>query len=741
MQIVSRAYKNSIRQIGRNRGYIKVTIGVVNSKAQKNIECGQTDLAYFSNPILKDAISVTQEYATTDENFSKVDGTQYFLPSENSGAFFYESGLVTEDVLGVAKITFGDKTNLNIKGLTIDFSDCYPTEFTISNGTTTYTYTNDSRNFITEDVFNGTSYLEITPISMVGGQDRLRIYSFLCGIANVFTNKEVLDYDATEYVSAICDTLPSNDVSIVVDNKDLYYCPDDPNSTISYMEIGQEVKTAFGYDTNDDGNIEWVEEKVAYLSNWSADGQTAEFKATDRFDNINTMYYGGIVNPSGETLYNLAEAVFADCGIEDYYIDSYLKDIVVYNPIPVVDHPSALQIIANAGKCTIYEDRQGRIHIQSNFIPDSSAYSNDETVYSEAENVLGGVTTYAYAEASQDYSTVNGDMHFMPSGNYLDTTYISDECADEDGAFVNNPILVVEFESSYAPFSFRIEFVETYPRAFTMRLYDNEELVDTIEATCNSTEYIYEEQLHSFDHMEIEFTEGAPNSRVFVNRIDLGMTSDYHLQDNYELNAHPIATRQNKVKAINIGRTKYSNTDEEVNLASETITLDAEHNTHIVYLSTPSYGYSVTTETNGITASIIDSSAYFATIQFDGISQETEIDYTLLGYNYKVEEQTYTKVHNADGEVFNWNNPLISTIEQAKELEEWIGEWYEGDVEYEIDWRGDPRVDANDMFYMDNVLGDTVPIRAYESSLSFSNAGWSGTMKARKIFTDELDNT
>ena len=48
MQKVSDLYKKSIKQKMRNRGYIRATIGIVNSEAQENIESSKTNnLEYF----------------------------------------------------------------------------------------------------------------------------------------------------------------------------------------------------------------------------------------------------------------------------------------------------------------------------------------------------------------------------------------------------------------------------------------------------------------------------------------------------------------------------------------------------------------------------------------------------------------------------------------------------------------------------------------------------------------------
>ena len=67
---------------------------------------------------------------------------------------------------------------------------------------------------------------------MVNGQGRLRIYQFVCGIANTFTDSQVISYSMKEHVSPITDSLPSWDVSLTVNNYDGYYNPDNPDSAL-----------------------------------------------------------------------------------------------------------------------------------------------------------------------------------------------------------------------------------------------------------------------------------------------------------------------------------------------------------------------------------------------------------------------------------------------------------------------------------------------------------------------------
>ena len=58
--------------------------------------------------------------------------------------------------------------------------------------------------------------------------------------------------------------------------------------------------------------------------------------------------------------------------------------------MPAVKHSEALQIIANAGRCVLFEDRNSKIHMQASFIPEHDSRINGETAYSHVSDVLNG---------------------------------------------------------------------------------------------------------------------------------------------------------------------------------------------------------------------------------------------------------------------------------------------------------------------------------------------------------------
>lgn len=743
MQTVSKEYKKSISQPLRNRGYIKVTIGVVNSDAQKSVSVEEGNLAYFANPTAPlDGIVPTRIYGTCEKNFSKVDGSMYFLPPEGSSSY-YNNGIVTEELVGSIYFKFETQGSFDIKGLVINFGDEYPTILEIENDTVKHRYANDKAEFTTEDVFDGTTFIIVRALRMRNEKTRMRIYNFTCGIANVFTNNEIISFNSKEYVSPITETVPSQDTTVVVDNQNLYYSPDNAESALAYMEIGQEIKVAFGYDVDGKGKIEWLPETTTYLKTWSATDVQAKFTGTDRFDYLTDKYYDGHFYKDGITLYDLAIDVLTDAGITDtreYFLDNYLKKVKVYNPLPIVTHAEALQIIANAGRCALSTDRQKRIHIQSSFVPDMNIRANNQTDYSNVKNVLNTNFKEGYAVMSNDFSIVDGSLLFIPENDYLQNVgYVSESIADADGIFNQNPIITVGLESIFEAYGLTITFRNVAPQEFVIRTYNDGVLVEKRTFTDPDVNFITNDVFLLFNSMEIEFTKGYPNSRIFIDNILVDNVTDYTLRQKIDLTQNYTATRKDKIKSINVERTIYSEAvGEAVELKNEEIDVDVGETEYTVYFTKPSYEYSVETleeienewVASDVSVEVVKSNNYYIVLRFTSTEAKT-IKYVIKGKEYVTDYQWYIQKHNDNGIVREWRNPLISSVSLARDLEEWLATYFLGDVEYNIPWRGDPRTDANDLYYLETKSAGTQLIRGYENTINF-NGVWSSTIKARR---------
>lgn len=755
MQNVSKAYKEAMKKPLRNRAYINISIGVINQNAQKTavINNPEKSLAYFANPTKSfNGYKPDSLYATAEQGFAKVDGSMVFLPREKSEVIF-NNGLISNELYGGILISFGF-SGLDIKGLTIDFGECYPTEFIIQTDNSSKTYSDNTLpRWSTEDVFLGVSYIKIIPVSFVSGANRLRIYEFLCGVGNVFTNKDIKSYSWKDYVSPISEDLPSQDMSVTVYNFSKKYNADNPDSALNFMEIGQEISVSFGYDVTGNGDIEWIDGNEAYLKSWSADDKQAKFTATDQFDNIESMYYRGKFRALGISAYDLAEDIFTDMGFEarQYVIDPYLKNVLIYNPMPVVPHVQALQILSNACRCVLFQNRSKQIQIKSSFIPDMMASSENQTAFSNVGNILNDGKRTVYAVAFNDFAKVDGSMVFLPRNVKefsAETGYVSNSVCDELGAFATNPVVVIELESEFTCYGLSMLFNSVAPEDFSITIYNNNEITDTYEVIGNTDlEIVINYAFLNFNKMKIEFTKGRPNSRIVLDKVFFGDVTDYHLEYKYDLTGTPNGSRLHKLKSMSIMRTVYSeNTEEKKQILSSDMKISQDDYLKTVYFKKASYDLEVlfavkqedgntvyqSISPDGIRVEIIEESNYYAVLNFSGVSKEVTVNIVINGKEYVTNEIPYTVQHNSMGDEINWKNELISTTLQAKDLEEWLSEYYMGTMEYQLPFRGDPRVDANDLFYLELKDRDKAMVRCYQNELKYSGA-WNGTLKARKV--------
>lgn len=740
MQIVSDKYIESMATPFRNRAYMRGTVGIINSDAQNNatVDNGKNQLTYFSDkkkPFVDELPN--RIYATAEQNFSKLDGSMYFLPKENSGLSLYNNGLVTQSFTGSIYISFGNSEPLDIKGLTIDFGDSYPTRFSVETNATTKEYTNQKKVFVTDDVFDETTYIRIRALSMLNGQCRFRILKINFGIVDSFGNNELISCSINEFVSATSESLPSKDVEIVIDNQDSYYNPDNLESAIGYLELGQEVKLVFGYDVGD-GEIEWLPEILTYLKSWNANDTQAQFVCTDLFDSMSGTYYKGKYREDGISLFNLAVDVLEDAGIDSKkcYIDTYLKNVKVQNPMPQVKHSEALQIIANAGRCAIFEDRKGKVRIQSSFKPYMDVESNGEYEYSKVKNILSAGEKISYAISSKDFTQLDDDTMVFPPNrteDVLNVGFVSGAIANDYGTFQTNPKLIITVEAAFVAYGFRIKFRNIKPESFTVRTYNDGVQVESFNVQPTEMTYDSNKQFQLFNKMEIEFTKGYPNSRVFVDELMIKDGTNYHINRKL-ITESPVALRKEKLKSLTVVRNIYNkSTKSAEEILSEEVVLSAGQSEYVVYFQKPSYELSASVEENtSIKVSILESGSYYAKLKFTGVTNAITVRVKITGKEYSVENNRYTIEHNPNGADVEWNNPLISSVENATDLAEWLSSYYLGRVEYEIDWRGDPRVDANDLFYFELKDGTERMIRTYENSLTF-NGAWSGKMKARAV--------
>ena len=666
MITVSNAWKQAMSNKIRDRIYISVGIGVINQDAQGSGTVN-TDLAYWSKGNIFDNGQNNISYATMEENYFKADGTMYFMPENDGISQFKNNGLVTNGFLQPVRIDFPQF--FGIKGITLDFGDAYPTQFTIETSEKTLNYTNDKAKFETNDVLGDTDYILITPISMVGGQQRFRLQSILMGVGLSYTNKNTKDMSLSEFVSSISEELPNENMSYTFYDENNNFNVDDDNSFIDYLETMQKITLSFGV-TLEDKTVEWKQVATMYLKDWKSQKGIVSINATDRLSQMEDTYSLGnkiYTRTAGQE----AENIFADAGIEpdEYFIDDYLYDLVLTNPMPELTHKECLQLLANACRCIIRQDEKGKIIIRANFatVLDPTDYevtTNGVAEWSKPSNILIG-TRIVYADMTKDFFKADGSMYFLPEDDdYLETSYVSSQISNENGLFEENPTITIKMPAAYSYYGINILFDGNPPKEMLVHTYNDDLLQQSVKFTDLSQNSALFYEFLSFDTMVLEFTKGYPQNRVLVNKISFGDLSDYVLTKT-DMMTNPIGYKERRVKSVKCKVFTYQN--------------------------------------------------------------DVEGKYLLLEDSVFAEKSI-----NPVGETKTIQNPLISTMEHAELVAEWIGNYYANNVSYDVDYRGEPRINATDIIRMDSDVLSSLQVEIEKHDLRFNGGYLSGSLELRR---------
>lgn len=738
MQKVSKAYKESMKSSLRERAYIMISFGLVNQEAQAKATVDNGSYAYYSNKdnIFGEHIDDTV-YATLEEEFTKVDGSMFFLPRATEGGRYYDTGIVSDKLVSEARCEVVISLNTivtDFKGLTINFGENYPVDFDIvgSTGQTIEFRGNTKSKWSTEEVLENTTYIKLVFYKMKNPQSRLRIYSIMFGYGLVYYNDSVMSSALDSYVSPIGADVPQFDFSVTLKNYDHYFNVDNPNSAINYLETGQEMDIMYGYQTPGSDTIEWIQGNHLWCSEWESDDNTATIRCQDIFRNMDGEYVKGLYSATGKSYYALAEEILKDAGISEYYIDPRLKKLYSNNPIPRVKYKEALQIIANACRCVLTQSRDGKVQIKSNFMPSASIATNGEETYSNAANVLTDTPKVEYATLAGNYTPTDGTMFFLPRNGKaaLTTGYVSKEISGANGTFTKNPVVTITMEAIRAYYGLKLVFGTALPAAFTIRTYKGGEPVNEypVEKDEINTTSIILRDFDDFDVMKIEFTKTAePYNRIVLNYFSLSDVVDFTM-NRRDMTSSPKAIKQELIKEVIVPCYTYQENNREENLVYEDIDVVAGE-VETYYIQDPSYGYKVKLDEVEGKATVVAWSNYFVTIKFN-VTGSFKLE--VQGYRYKIVEKYATVSLNARGKTVKWKNPLISNTTMANELAAWLADYYTAGIEYEYDTRGNPELDATDIVYQENEFHDGMRVNIYRHTVNFKQA-FSGRVTARRI--------
>lgn len=735
MYQTSQEYKESMKRPVRNQSYMKIQLGLINQEAQQT--AGLSDTNKYND--FSDAESIfnqhtVRRYATYESNFWKANGISFFLPEKKSD--YRKDGITSTNLFEGSfhvKFVFGCGKS-DIKGLTIKFGRNYPTKFTIvTDNATSFEYENTEELFKSDDVFENTESIELVITEMNVPNTRVRIDYIIFGLGLEYDDEWISEASSNTTLSAINEDLPESEFKVTLCNDNQLFNVDNPSSDINFLESGQKVNVMMGYML-DDGNIEWIKMHSLYVSEWSADDSSATITAVDILKYLDEKYYKGIYYEDGISLYDLAVLVLTDAGLneDEYYIDSYMKKVYVHNPLPNVTHKEALQIIANAGRCIMDYDRNGKIRIRAAFKPTYDTTSNGETYFSNAPTIDNLTEKNQYATCEQNFWKADGKKLFVPTDHHQDTGYISASISDESGKFDANPMLTRTLEAKYKAYGIMINFSGNLPKKIVIRTYADDVLNNTLTITSGieqATEINYD--FPEYDRLEIEFPETEPNSRIHIDYLSLGAETSYSLEYD-DLYSTPVGTQLEKIKNVKVARYIYGKSSTKEDLLSETISYTGEN--QLYYLNEACYGYevSINNAQNGQSVNIISSGAYYVEVAFLGIEVGDNVEVIIKGYKYNIATSYYSQTINNRGSEKEWQNPLISADDHCQEVAKWLADYFASGIEYELDYRGEPAIDCGDVIGQENKYDPDLKTIVEQSQITFKSGVLGGGLRTRR---------
>ena len=736
MQIVSKAYKKHIRDQLRDRGYMMISFGVINQKAQAKSRVGTHDNYY---PLTRERESyrifsqnsdeVLRTYASVEEDFSPVDGSYLFPPRENERANY--TGIISENTIvnGVFRLEINlGGTPFSFKGFTIDFGESYPKRIRLTTDTGKIIEgTLTSGLYKTEEVFTEVRTITITVLEMTKPQTRVRIRSVLIGYGLLYTNTNIIDSSLNSYSSPIGAECPQIDFSVTLNNRDRYFDVDNPNSAINFLEIGQELKVMYGYQVGDD--IEWINGATLACSGWESDEHITRLKATDKFRKLD-MTYEEVDNGTPRQLtVTKIERVLTSAGlsIDDIELDPWFKTSYITNPIPRVKAREALQLIANASRSILSIDRDGKLSLKTRFKPTISVHEQNIAKWGNVQNIYGKKrATREYAILYDDAVTVDGKQKFYPRN---EADLIKNETGFATVITGPNSFIGLELDVERKYYGLHIEFGDALPSSIDILAVSSDKRKEIITITNIEKIMTISLEFKAFRALLI----GFDGKYVTVNNIKLGDETDFTI-GKWDMLSSPKAIKQELVKEIVVECYQYNLTNPIPTplLTSEQDVLAGA----ITTITTTDYsvGVNIPAE-NTEWVELVTDSPFAKTLRF---KKSGKVKLNLTTNQIPLTILTVTKALNREGKTITVRNPLIGTIEEATKLAEWLADYYKVKITYEYDTRGFPELDVNDYIFQENDYTDDMQSEVTNTTLTF-NGAWKGKIKARRREIGEDD--
>lgn len=748
MKSVSNAYKASMKAMLRNRSYVRITFGNVDTTAATDGEWESNGAASISEFETVDyAYQYGDTYAALELNRWALDGKTLIVPTGEDVQDGFISSLMSDGEGNFSTppvITREFSLKHIFPGLTLTFDTRqqeWPLEVTAGfylNGEVVDTQTVSITSVQTTISTTATEVDKVTiTFDRCLPYRRPRLENVLYGLNVQFVNKDIVSTQQKHDVDPLSRRLPTETMQFTILDYEHKYDPDNPAGIYAYVDKNSPIEIQFGYELPD-GSVEWLKpDNYVLNAKPSAQNNQATFNGTGLIGSLTGTFYKSKLG--SKSLYNMAEEVLLDAGLtlteqgtNPWEIDEALKDMFTTAALPIDTHMNCLQLIAHAACCRLYTDDDNIIHIRPFGVTVIGIYNgvwadNGHVWFSEWDTIdKGNTAENTYATFELNRWTLGGDSQIiLPDSNAGQRGYISEAMTGADGSFTNPPVFTKTFDVPHDLPVLAIRFdtvLNEFPGAVQVKYYHDDTLLDTQTAAIDSVEvYVSSNLAIECTKIEVTMIGNLPYRRGRVTKV-------YYRETDFTLDFTSIGENSQKIskidelKSVSVARYSYTASNDTSTLYEGTTT---ETELHVEFS-----GLAQDVQISVSGGTLVSSNIYARAA--DLVLSSGTKTVTITGKTLTENSVVVSYPVAQSGEIDKEENPLITNDTMCQALANHVKSYLQMRNTYEANYRGNPEMEVGDIIGLQTLYTDEMDALILVDEITFDGS-LSGKMTVKGL--------
>lgn len=748
MKSVSNAYKASMKAMLRNRSYVRITFGNVDTTAATDGEWESNGAASISEFETVDyAYQYGDTYAALELNRWALDGKTLIVPTGEDVQDGFISSLMSDGEGNFSTppvITREFSLKHIFPGLTLTFDTRqqeWPLEVTADfylNGEVVDTQTVSITSVQTTITTTATEVDKVTiTFDRCLPYRRPRLENVLYGLNVQFVNKDIVSTQQKHDVDPLSRRLPTETMQFTILDYEHKYDPDNPAGIYAYVDKNSPIEIQFGYELPD-GSVEWLKpDNYVLNAKPSAQNNQATFNGTGLIGSLTGTFYKSKLG--SKSLYDMAQEVLLDAGLtlteqgeNPWEIDNALKNMFTMAALPIDTHMNCLQLIAHAACCRLYTDDDNIIHIRPFGVTVIGIYNgvwadNGHVWFSEWDTIdKGNTAENTYATFELNRWTLGGDSQIiLPDSNAGQRGYISEAMTGADGSFTNPPVFTKTFDVPHDLPVLAIRFdtvLNEFPGAVQVKYYHDDTLLDTQTAAIDSVEvYVSSNLAIECTKIEVTMIGNLPYRRGRVTKV-------YYRETDFTLDFTSIGENSQKIskidelKSVSVARYSYTASNDTSTLYEGTTT---ETELHVEFS-----GLAQDVQISVSGGTLVSSNIYARAA--DLVLSSGTKTVTITGKTLTENSVVVSYPVAQSGEIDKEENPLITNDTMCQALADHVKSYLQMRNTYEASYRGNPEMEVGDIIGLQTLYTDEMDALILVDEITFDGS-LSGKMTVKGL--------